>query len=115
MKVQLLARVLVVLRPVANALGATVAGRLHGRALETHPLIAVGVDFNHKSLESTAKRLADNDVPHAVEWGDIGDPATMQATLVGTRSKSLTSWTDVNRCQLALSIDPQALLAFVPA
>ena len=52
-----------------------------GRALEQHPLTMVGVDFNTKSLESTARRLAENCVPHAVEWGDIGDPVAMQATL----------------------------------
>jgi len=52
-----------------------------GAALDTWPLTMVGVDFNEKSLQSTARRLADSDVPHAVEWGDIGDPATMQATL----------------------------------
>lgn len=52
-----------------------------GRSLLHHPLTMVGVDFNHKSLESTARRLTDHGVPHAVEWGDIGDPATMQATL----------------------------------
>ena len=52
-----------------------------GRALLQHPLTMIGVDFNLKSLESTARRLAENGVPHVVEWGDIGDPATIQTAL----------------------------------
>jgi hypothetical protein len=52
-----------------------------GRALDEHPLTMVGIDFNIKSLESTARRLTESGVPHAVELGDIGDPGTMQATL----------------------------------
>ena len=40
-----------------------------GRALEQHPLTMVGVDFNTKSLESTARRLAENGVPHAGSTG----------------------------------------------
>ena len=52
-----------------------------GRALREHPLTMVGVDFNQRSLESTARRLRESGVPHAVELGDIGDPAAMQACL----------------------------------
>lgn len=52
-----------------------------GRQLRDWPLTMVGVDFNAKSLEATARRLSESNVPHAVQRGDIGDPGSMQQEL----------------------------------
>jgi SAM-dependent methyltransferase len=52
-----------------------------GWHLLEHPLTMVGVDFNAKSLESTARRLTESGVPHVVLRGDIGDPRSMQLDL----------------------------------
>ncbi len=46
-----------------------------GKLLDQHPVHMIGVDYNLKSLEATAKTLAN--IPHSVLQGDIGDPAQL--------------------------------------
>ena len=55
-----------------------------GKSLDEHPLTMCGVDFNRDSLAQTGATLSAAGVPHALMFGDIGDPAPMQAELEAT-------------------------------
>ncbi len=50
-----------------------------GRALDRLPLVLIGVDYNEKALESTARTLAG--LPHRLVRGDSGDPQALLAEL----------------------------------
>ena len=52
-----------------------------GRQLDKHPLTLIGIDFNDESLEVTKSTLSKHEVPFIVQWGDIGDPASVSAAL----------------------------------
>jgi len=62
----------------------TVADRAaRGRDLERFPLTMIGLDFNARSREATARTLAEAGVPHLVAHGDIGDPVAAVADVRG--------------------------------
>eukprot|EP00439_Symbiodinium_sp_Y106_P061496 s3536_g9.t1 len=52
-----------------------------GKALEAHPLIMVGVDFNEESRVATAVNLTKSNITHMVLFGDIGKPKNIMASL----------------------------------
>ncbi|MCP5425305.1 MAG: SDR family NAD(P)-dependent oxidoreductase [Gammaproteobacteria bacterium] len=56
-----------------------------GRVLDRYPLRVIGVDFNGKALEASARTLAG--IPHWLIQGDIGDPEKIVRDL---RARGLT-------------------------
>jgi len=90
---------------------------LRGKHLSTHPLTMVGVDFSHASLKQTAATLSAAGVPHHTLWGDIGDPASMQAQIESrfgvTKDEVLhvRSFLDHDRPYIPPQTPPSAALA----
>jgi acyl transferase domain-containing protein/SAM-dependent methyltransferase/nucleoside-diphosphate-sugar epimerase/acyl carrier protein len=52
-----------------------------GRALGTHPLVMIAVDYHREALEVATSTLAAAGVPHRAVLGDIGDPQRLARDL----------------------------------
>jgi hypothetical protein len=52
-----------------------------GQALESEPLLMVGVDCNEAALDAARRTLADADVPGLLVFGDVSDPEELGDTL----------------------------------
>jgi len=45
-----------------------------GQVLREHPLTMIGAEYNEEARETTASRLASEEIPHQTLFGDIGNP-----------------------------------------
>ena len=52
-----------------------------GKMLKEHPLFVVGVDYNQKARVATRDTMTNADIWAEVEFGDISDPASLDAML----------------------------------